>query len=188
MYSDRGTQFTSQFWKTLWGLTGTQLRYNTAYHPQTQGVIERMNAVVGQMLRCTIGDEKVKNWDSLLPSTELTINYLPNCSTEYRPFLLNYGYPPTIPIVLLKRDEEVKNEAVDNFVVRVQQTWENAKRNLLQSVQKQAKYYNLKHRDLEYEVGELVLLSSRNLSFKEVPTKLQKKFVGPFEIVEKIGV
>ena len=58
LYSDRGTQFTSQFWKTLWGLTGTQLRYSTAYHPQTQGVVERMKAVVGQMLRCTIGDEK----------------------------------------------------------------------------------------------------------------------------------
>ena len=44
LYSDRGTQFTSQFWKTLWGLTGTQLRYSTAYHPQTQGVVERMNS------------------------------------------------------------------------------------------------------------------------------------------------
>ena len=65
--------------------------------------------------------------------------------------------------------------------------WEKSRRNLLQSVQKQAKYYNLKRRDLEYEVGELVLLSSRNLSFKGVPTKLQKKFVGLFEIVEKIG-
>ena len=36
-------------------------------------------------------------------------------------------------------------------------------------------------------MGELVLLSSRNLSFKGVPTKLEKKYVGPFEIVEKIG-
>ena len=45
----------------------------------------------------------------------------------------------------------------------------------------------MKHRELEYDVGELVLLSSRNLSFKGVPVKLQKKFVGPFEIVEKIG-
>ena len=187
LYSDRGTQFTSQFWKVLWGLTGTQLRFSTAYHPQTQGVVERMNAVVGQMLRCTIGDEKGKNWDSLLPSIELTINSLPNSSTGYSPFYLNYGYHPTVPIELLKGDEEVKNEAIDNFVVRVQKTWESAKKNLLQSVQRQAKYYDMKHRELEYDVGELVLLSSRNLSFKGVPVKLQKKFVGPFEIVEKIG-
>ena len=61
LYSDRGTQFTSQFWKKLWDLTGTQLRYSTAYHPQTQGVVERMNAVVGQLLRCSIHENKREN-------------------------------------------------------------------------------------------------------------------------------
>ena len=40
---------------------------------------------------------------------------------------------------------------------------------------------------MEYQVGDLLLLSSRNLSFKNVPAKLQKKFVGPFEVTEKIG-
>ena len=35
IYTDRGSQFTSKFWKELWGLFGKQLRYNTAYHPQT---------------------------------------------------------------------------------------------------------------------------------------------------------
>ena len=112
----------------MW-IDGYTTGYSTAYHPQTQGVVERMNAVVGQMLRCTIGDEKGTNWDSLLPSIELTINSLPNSSTGYSPFFLNYGYHPTVPIELLKGDEEIKNEAVDNFVIRVQQTWENAKRN-----------------------------------------------------------
>ena len=102
-----------------------------------------------------------------MPSIELTINSLPNSSTGYSPFFLNYGYQPTVPIELLKRDEEIKNEAVGNFVIQVQQTWEKAKRNLLQSVQKQAKYYNLKHRDMEYEVGEQVLLSSRNCLSRE---------------------
>ena len=122
LYSDRGTQFTSQFWKILWGLTGTQLQFGTAYHPQTQGIVERMNAVVGQMLRCTIGNEKGKNWDYLLPSIEMTINSLPNSSTGYSSFFLNYGYHPTVPIELLKGNEEIRNEVVDNFVNRVQQT------------------------------------------------------------------
>ena len=43
------------------------------------------------------------------------------------------------------------------------------------------------HRAVEYNVGDLVLLSSRNLSFRNIPEKLQKKFVGPFEVTEKIG-
>ena len=187
LYSDRGTQFTSDFWKSLWDLTGTQLRFSTAYHPQTQGVVERMNSVVGQMLRCIIHENRDSSWDSLLPTVEMTINSLPNSSTGYSPFFLNYGYHPVLPVELLKGDEEVKTEAVDNFVKRIQREWDHAKRNLLQSVQKQQQYYNQRHRMVEYKVGDLLLLSSKNLSFKNIPAKLQKKFVGPFEVIEKIG-
>ena len=82
IYSDRGTQFSSRLWKELWVIMGTQLRFSTAYHPQTQGVIERMNAVIGQMLRCTLHElQEIRYWDSLLPTLELAINYLPNRST-----------------------------------------------------------------------------------------------------------
>ena len=54
IYSDRGPQFTASSWQELWRLTGTKLGYSSAYHPQTQGVVERMNAVVSQTLRCLI--------------------------------------------------------------------------------------------------------------------------------------
>ena len=33
IYTDRGTQFVSKFWRELWGLLGTSLRYSTAFHP-----------------------------------------------------------------------------------------------------------------------------------------------------------
>ena len=70
---------------------------------------------------------------------------------------------------------------------RVQLVYNQAKKNLLSSVEKQQKYYNMHHRVVEHRVGDLVLLSSKNLSFKNIPEKLQKKFVGPFEVIEKIG-
>ena len=146
-----------------------------------------MNAIVGQMLRCIIHEQKSGNWDSLLPTVELAINSLPNSSTGYSPFFLNYGYHPVLPVELLKGDEEVNLEAVDNFIVRIQNDWKQARRNLSQSVQRQQQYYNQRHRAVEYQVGDLLLLSSRNLNFKNVPAKLQKKFVGPFEVTEKIG-
>ena len=45
----------------------------------------------------------------------------------------------------------------------------------------------VKHRDIDYEVGDLVLLSTRNLKMKGTPEKLQRRFVGPFQIIETIG-
>ena len=79
IYSDRGAQFIADSWQELWRLTGTKLGYSTAYHPQTQGVVEQMNAVVSQTLRCLIhGSHNIKNWGILLHTVEMVINLLPN--------------------------------------------------------------------------------------------------------------
>ena len=46
IHSDRDVRFQSQFWKELWRNSGTKLRFSTAYHPQSQGLVERMNQVI----------------------------------------------------------------------------------------------------------------------------------------------
>ena len=188
IYSDRGPQFTAASWQELWRLTGTGLKYSSAYHPQTQGVVERMNAVVSQTLRCLIHQmNEMKQWEILLPTVELVINSLPNSSTGFSPFYLNYGYEPVVPIQLLKGDEIARTESVATFAQRVASDWKLARENLERSVQLQAKYYDKRHRDVSYKAGDLVLLSTRNLRLKGVPAKLQKRFVGPFKIIERIG-
>ena len=102
IFSDRGPQFTENSWRELWRLIGTKLKFSSAYHPQTQGVVERMNAVVGQTLRCLIHNSNdMKTWEILLPTVELVINSLPNSSTGFIPFYLNDGYKPVTLIELL---------------------------------------------------------------------------------------
>ena len=46
IHTDRGAQFVGRWWREIWTLLGTKLRFGTAYHPQSQGHVERMNAVV----------------------------------------------------------------------------------------------------------------------------------------------
>jgi transposase InsO family protein len=41
--SDRGTHFTSRFWERLRGTLDTQLRFSSAYHPQTDGKTKKVN-------------------------------------------------------------------------------------------------------------------------------------------------
>ena len=104
----------------MWQLTGTRLAFNTAYHPQTQGVVERMNSVVSQTIRCLLhGKGNLKAWEKMLCTVELVINSLPNQSTGVSPFFLNYGHKPVTPIQLMRGNEEIKIENIGSFVKRI---------------------------------------------------------------------
>ena len=188
IYTDRGTQFTSRLWRELWEIMGTQLRYSTAYHPQTQGVVERMNAVIGQMLRCTIHEiNEGREWDLLLPTIELAINSLPNRSTGYSPFYLNYGFHPTVPAELIKGNEEIRQKTIANFIGRMHRSWQVGRKRLHQAIEQQAKWYDARHKPVSCREGNLVLLSIANLQVRGTLAKLKRKFAGPFRIIECIG-
>ncbi|KAG8714544.1 hypothetical protein FRC09_017514 [Ceratobasidium sp. 395] len=71
--SDRDSLFTSQFWTALHKLTGTKLKMLSAYHPQTDGTVERTNRTWVSLLWTCI-DATQKNWVSKLPGIEFAIN------------------------------------------------------------------------------------------------------------------
>ena len=76
-----------------------------------------MNAVVSQTFCCLIHESKnERDWETLFPTVEMVINSLPNQSTGFSPFYLNYGHEPVTPIALLNGDEKASTESVDFFV------------------------------------------------------------------------
>ena len=94
-----------------------------------------MNSVVSQTVRCLLHDkENPKDWEKMLPTVELVINSLPNQSTGFSPFYLNYGYEPVTPIQLVKGNEEAKTESIGSFIRRITSDWEMARKNLKRSV------------------------------------------------------
>ena len=90
-------------------------------------------------------------------------------------------------IQLLRGNEKISTASVASFIQRVTSDWELAKENLQRSVGLQQKYYDRRHRDVRYKVGDLVMLSTRNIKMKGIPGKLQRRFVGPFRVTETIG-
>ena len=108
-----------------------------------------MNAVGSQTLRFLIhSTNDLKQWEILLPTMELVINSLPNESTGFSPFFLNYRYAPVTPMQLLKGDKSASTESVAFFVRRIASDWELAHENLERSVGIQKSYYDRKHRDI----------------------------------------
>ncbi|WVZ79681.1 hypothetical protein U9M48_027234 [Paspalum notatum var. saurae] len=96
--SDRGPQFTARFWKSLHEALGTKLDYSTAYHPQTDGQMERVNQLLEDLLRgcvLTYGP----NWEDSLPFAEFSYNNSYQASIEMSPFQALYGRQCKTPLM-----------------------------------------------------------------------------------------
>ncbi|MBW0586369.1 hypothetical protein O181_126084 [Austropuccinia psidii MF-1] len=59
MISDRDPKFTSEFWTNLYDMLATKLAFSRAYHPQTDGLAERMLQTMEDILKssCAYGME-----------------------------------------------------------------------------------------------------------------------------------
>ncbi len=127
------------------------------------------------------------NWAKLLSSAEFTYNNIRNFSTKITPFKALYGYDPDLRIDISPEDSTIKGEApaAHDRITRLTELRQQLRDHLLQSQERQAKYYNQRHQPKLFKRGDLVKLSTRNLRLKD--KKLQPRWVGPLWILERIG-
>ena len=95
--SDRDPRFTAHFWKSFQKATGTQLMMSTAFHPQTDGQLERTIQVLEDMLRVCIQDFK-GSCEEHLPLVEFAYNNSYQASIQMAPYEALYERPCRSPI------------------------------------------------------------------------------------------
>jgi IS30 family transposase len=88
--SDRGSVFTSAFWRQLHETLGSKLDFSTAYHPQMGGQTERTNQILEDMLRACALDFG-GSWEEHLPLAEFSYNNSYQSSIQMAPFEALYG-------------------------------------------------------------------------------------------------
>ena len=192
LISDRDPKFTSEFWQTLFRSLGTQLNMSTARHPQTDGQSERMNRTIEEMLRAYVTPLKLNDWDEHLPALEFAYNDSVQASTGATPFFLNYGQHPrsVLDAVLPVQPHPGPARPAVNYQRALQDRVTSAQRRIQLAQDRQARYVNKSRRDITFNVGDLVLLSSRGInppSASSHAAKFQPKFYGPFKILEVLS-
>ena len=178
--SDRDSLFTSKFWTRLKRLIGMELRMSSAFHPQMDGATERANRTLTQMVRqCVRPDQK--DWVSKLPAIEFAMNSSRSSTTGFSPFQLNYGRNPS-PMIW-KGSEEFPG--VQRFAEKMKLAIMSAHDSIIAAQIVHTVQANRKRSPTDYKVGDLVYLSTKNISLpKGRARKLAPKFLGPFEITK----
>ena len=101
--SDRGSQFTGLIFEVLAKLSGFEQRFTTAYHPETNGRLERFHRFLKQRLRCIAHDHNLDflnmhDWDVFIPGIAFAYNVTPNRMTEHCPYEVVFGKRVRLPI------------------------------------------------------------------------------------------
>ena len=185
--SDRDARFTSRFWGKFHEDLGTRLQFSTAFHPQTDGQSERTIQTLEDMLRACVLDFG-GSWDTYLPLAEFSYNNSFHASIGMPPYEMLYGMRCRTPICW----GEVGQRELGSTEI-VQKTTESIQmiRDRLRTAQSRQKSYADKRRsDLEFNVGDSVLLKVSPwkgvIRFRK-RGKLGPRFIGPFKIVARIG-
>jgi hypothetical protein len=186
--SDRDPRLTSRFWRAFQRELGTDLRFSTAYHPQTDGQSERTIQTLEDMLRACVLDFG-GSWEDHLALIEFTYNNSYHSSIQMAPHEALYGRRCRAPLCW---DTVIDSGSVSTDIVDEANQKIRVIRQRLQTAQsRQKSYADRRRRELEFQVGDYVFLKVSPLKGVQrfgLKGKLSPRFIGPFEVIERIGV
>jgi hypothetical protein len=162
--SDWDKLFILKFWWALMKLMGIQHKLSMAYHPQTDGSLERTNKTVIQCLRFHIKHNQ-KGWVKALPKVHFDIMNTNNASTGLLPFMLKTGRSPRLLPPLISTapvpDSAIDSTTAQQFMEEMEEQTNTVKDCLLAAKVRQAHEANKdRNADPAYKVGDKVLLAT----------------------------
>ncbi|KAG1493727.1 hypothetical protein G6F52_013219 [Rhizopus delemar] len=197
--SDNGKPFLSDLIRKVCQNYSIIHKTTTPYNPQSNGLIERFNRTLGQILQKRSEDEK-KDWDLYLPAALFAYRSIKQATTKQSPFFLTYGYEPRTPFDMehhLYDKKSPKFEATlyhrtSHQIHNLNRIREQAAAAIKTTQAAQRKAIENKILDQRkelkppFKLGELVLLYKDYLS-TSWSGKLQDKWEGPFIIHQILG-
>ncbi|GJU74115.1 putative reverse transcriptase domain-containing protein [Tanacetum coccineum] len=165
--SNCDSRFTSRFWQSMQEALGTRLDMSTVYHPQTDGQSDHTIQTLEDLLRACVLDFR-GSWDVHLPLVEFSYNNSYHSSVRCAPFEALYSRKCHSPIM-----------------------WAEIKDRLKAARDRQKSYADKRRKPLEFSVGDYVLLKVspwKGVVCFRKKEKLAPRFVGLFEIIEKVGL
>ena len=132
-------------------------------------------------------EHRQKDWPEWLASAEFAVNNKVHIATKVSPFMANYGKEMRMGGDIRRKG---KVESATEFVERMKKVHEEAEAALRKTQEEMKRYADRNRKETEkWKKGDRILLSTKDLVFKERPTKkLTERYVGPYVIEEVVSM
>ncbi|MBW0520512.1 hypothetical protein O181_060227 [Austropuccinia psidii MF-1] len=176
-------------------LFGTKLSFSTAYHPQTDGLAERMIQNLEDMFRrfCAYGLE-LKDSDgfthylcTLRPALEVEYKKSVHSSIGHTPAMLEKGWNARLPADTLGKDLIEIHPTDSSFKIILDKVKHHAKQSINAAFYYAKQKWDQSHKVQDFKLGDFVLVSTLNFNNNKGPKKLKDSSVGPFVIFSLHG-
>lgn len=185
LLTDQGTNFISDLMSETCKLLQIDKIQTTAYHPQSNGALERSHQTLVQHLKCFV-DSDQKNWDTWLPFVMMSYRSTPQTTTKYSPFYLLHGREMRLPTDWMTEDIQ-QDLSEDDFVNEIKRRFQIAYKQVIDNTEhrkeQSKRYYDKKAKDKNFKIGDLVLLHAPQVK-RGRSKKLMMPWVGPYTVID----
>ena len=193
LVSDNGSNFVSELNKEVYKVLGIKLRTSSPFHPQGNGIVEKMNASLKKLLHIVTTSNKPREWDKKITYLLWSFRSAVHETLGVSPYQMVYGRLPRGPLSILKN--AMTGQQVGHLPVKksVQEYCADLRENIALTNQiadktcavKQKRYtdyYNRHAKDKTFNPGDPVIVL-----FPDHTNKLISKFQGPARIHTKVN-
>ena len=185
--TDRGREFVNCTFDAISTVYGFFHHKTTAYHPRTNGLTERFNKTLAEMIGQYVNQEHT-DWDRFLPFLVFAYNTSANETTGYSPYFLLHGFEPKLGIELqLSQVKDVKDHFSFENIIYANRAREIATRRTEASQVKSKQRFDRHRQPTSYQVGDQVWIKrfARQVGHAD---KLLPSYAGPFRLVAQTAI
>lgn len=183
--TDQGSDFNSNLFKDIAKLFKLKKLTTTAYHPQSNGALERTHGTITDYLRHYVSGSQT-DWDTWLDFATFSFNTTIHTSTKFTPYELIFGFKPELPSSITKEQpfKYTYDDYLDQLKLKLRESQRIARENLLKSKQMNKEKYDKRINPEDFNIGDKVYLLNEK-SKLNTSKKLTHKYDGPYEILQK---
>ena len=189
LHSDQGRQFESSIMQEVCKLLHIHKSRTTPYHPQCDGLVERLNRTLIGMLATTV-HEHPGDWDRHLRQLCMAYNTSVQSSTGFTPFFMMFGRQAKLPVDIVYGSTPLEpqpcHEYVQGLKSKLDAAYSTVREHFGTVIDRQKELYDSKVHGREYRVGDLVWLNNPVVA-RGASRKLHCPWSGPYTVEKKLS-